>query len=143
MTAQLSSAAIAVGSVAMYQIAIKLVPEGLNPINALVTFYITALVCTLLSAKFIPVDAPSWQFSDIPWAAVIVGIAIVGIELGYLLMYRSGWELAKAPLIGMGGAAVLLVPISFLIFRETVSLRGLSGIVLCIYGLYLMAPKTE
>ncbi len=143
MTVQITSAAIAIASVVTYQICMKVIPEDLNPISALVTFYITALICTLIAAKFVPVSTPSWSFAEFSWTAVFVGVAIVGIELGYLLMYRSGWHLAAAPLVVMGGTAVLLTPIGFAIFRQPWSLRYLLGIMLCLYGLYLLSPQEQ
>lgn len=138
---QLSSAVIAIASMVMYQICMKVVPHQLNPISALVTFYSTALVFTLIVAKFVPVDAPNWSVAEFSWAAAFVGVAIVGIELGYLLMYRSGWHLSSAPLIVMGGAAVLLTPVALLIFRQPWSSRYAFGIVLCLCGLYLLSPQ--
>ncbi len=135
------SVALAIASAAAYQICMKIVPEGLNPISVLVTFYTTALIFTLVVARFIPVDAPNWSLSEFSWAAACVGVAIVGIELGFLLMYRSGWHVGAAPLVVMGGAAVVLVPVAILIFKQPWSPRFLIGIVVCLYGLYLLAPR--
>jgi len=143
MVTQATSAAIVIASIVAYQICMKVIPTHVNPISALVTFYTTALLCTLVAARFIPVDMPSWSTAEFSWAAVFVGIAIVGIELGYLLMYRSGWNLATAPLLVMGGAAVLLVPISLLVFRQPWSARYLFGMALCLYGLYLLSPQEQ
>ncbi len=141
MNGQLASVALAIGSVVAYQICMKIVPESLNPINVLVTFYVSALVFTLAAARFLPVDAPSWTLSEFSWVAVGVGIAIVGIELGFLLMYRSGWHVGLAPLVVMGGAAILLMPVAIFVFGQAWTPRFLVGIVLCMYGLYLLAPQ--
>jgi hypothetical protein len=143
MMTQTTTAAITIGSVVMYQVCMKIIPHHLNPISALVTFYATALVCTVVAAKLLPIDVPGWTIADFSWTAVVVGVAIVGIELGYLLMYRSGWHLAAAPLVVMGGTAVLLVPIGLLVFRQPWSLRYLFGIALCLYGLYLLSPQKQ
>ena len=143
MNAQLTSAAITIASLALYQICIKAIPTGLNPLSALVTFYVTALVCTLIAIGFAPIDAPRWSLAEFSWAAAAVGIAIVGIELGYLFMYRSGWQLAAAPLVVMGGAAVLLTLIDFLVFRQQWSPRYGLGILICLLGLYLLAPQEQ
>lgn len=143
MMNQTTTAAIAIASVLTYQICMKVMPQQLNPISALVTFYCTALVFTIIAAKFVPVSAPTWSFNEFSWVAVIIGVAIVGIELGFLLMYRSGWPLASAPLVVMGGAAVLLAPIGFLVLKEPWSLRYVFGIVLCLYGLYLLTPQQQ
>ena len=143
MVTQTTSAFIAIASVVAYQVSIKSIPHDLNPISALVTFYVTALVCTLVVARFVPVSMPSWSMTEFSWAAVMVGIAIVGIELGFLLMYRSGWNLAVAPLVTMGSATVLLVPIAVFAFRQPFSARYLFGLALCLYGLYLLAPQRQ
>jgi len=143
MTPQITTAAIAIASVVTYQLCMKLVPQDLNPISALVTIFGTALVCTLIAAKFVPVDVPNWSFAEFSWTPVFVGVAIVGIELGYLLMYRSGWHLAAAPLFVMGSAAVVLTPIGFLVFRQPWSSRYAFGLALCLYGLYLLSPQEQ
>ncbi|MFT5500942.1 MAG: multidrug transporter EmrE-like cation transporter [Woeseiaceae bacterium] len=143
MVTQTTSAFIAIASVVAYQVSMKSIPHDLNPISALVTFYLTALICTVIAAKFVPVSTPNWSIAEFSWAAVIVGIAIVGIELGFLLMYRSGWHLSVAPLVTIGGATVLLAPIAMLIFKQPFSARYFVGLVLCLYGLYLLAPQEQ
>jgi len=143
MTPQITTAAIAIASVVTYQLCMKVVPQDLNPISALVTIFSTALVCTLIAAKFAPVDPPSWSFAEFSWTPVFVGVAIVGIELGYLLMYRSGWHLAAAPLVVMGAAAVVLTPIGFLVFRQPWSSKYVLGLALCLFGLYLLTPQEQ
>ncbi len=143
MNAQILSAAIAIASVALYQIFIKAIPAEINPFIALITFYSTALIFTLIAAKFAPIATPQSSLSGFSWAAVAVGIAIVGIELGYLLMYRSGWHLAAAPLIVMGGTAVLLVPIGVFALRQPWSAKYSVGILFCMCGLYLLSPREQ
>jgi multidrug transporter EmrE-like cation transporter len=143
MMTQTTSAFIAIASVVAYQLSIKSVPHDLNPISALVTFYVTALICTVIAAKFMPVSVPNLSIAEFSWAAVLVGIAIVGIELGFLLMYRSGWHLAVAPLVTMGAATILLAPIAVFVFRQPFSARYFFGLALCLYGLYLLAPQEQ
>lgn len=143
MTPQITTAAIAIASVVSYQLCMKLVPQDLNPISALITIFSTALVCTLVAARFAPIDSPSLSFAEFSWTPVFVGVAIVGIELGYLLMYRSGWHLAAAPLVVMGAAAVLLTPIGFLAFRQPWSSKYVLGLAMCLYGLYLLSPQEQ
>jgi len=143
MITQTTSALIVISSVATYHVFIKSVPHDLNPISALVTFYVTALICTLIAAKFVPVATPDWSMAEFSWAAAIVGVAIVGIELGFLLMYRSGWHMSVAPLVTMGAATVLLAPIAVFVFRQPFSARYFFGLALCLYGLYLLSPQQQ
>lgn len=141
MSAQFSSAAIAILAIVTYQMGMKLVPHNINPVSALLTFYVTAIVFTLIAARFSLSQGPVFESSQFSWSAVLVGIAIVGIELGYLLMYRSGWKLAVAPVVGMGAAALILVPVGLLMFRQPWSFRYFFGIAFCIGGLYLLIPQ--
>ena len=142
MTPQLLSALLVIASIAMYQICMKSIPEGLSPFSALITFYLSALIFTVIAAKLIPIEDFSIAQVTFSWPAALVGLAIVGIELGYLLMYRSDWSLAVAPLIGMGGSAIILLVVGLLFFKEPVSLRMLSGMAMCLIGLYLLTPRT-
>lgn len=143
MTPQFVSAAVVITSVVMYQICMKSVPEGVNPVSALLTFYLSALVCTLLASRFFADTGTVFSISEFSWAAALVGVAIVGIELGYLLMYRSGWTLAAAPLIGMGGAAIILTVIGMAFFRQPITPKTIAGVGLCLYGLYLLTPTDK
>ena len=141
MSPHFLSAAMVISAIAMYQICMKTIPDGVNPASALITFYVSALVFTIIAAKLFMPNEAIFSADEFSWAAALVGIAIVGIELGYLLMYRSGWSLAAAPLIGMGGSAIILIIVSFIFFKEPVSLRTLSGVGLCLIGLFLLTPQ--
>ena len=141
MSPTLLSAAVVIVSIVAYQICMKLVPHGVNPVSALLTFYVSALACTLIAAPIFKLQEGMFSVSEFTWPAVLVGIAIVGIEFGYLYMYRSGWTLSAAPLIGMGSAAVILAVVGFLFFQDGFSIRHAAGVVLCLSGLYLLSSK--
>lgn len=141
MNAQLASAALTIVALATYQSFIKAIPQGVSPVFALTTFYVTALCCSLVALKFAPIDIPKYSQDQVSWAAVGAGVAIVGIELGYLMMYRAGWHLAAAPLFVVGGAALLLTPIAIMVFRQPMNAKFVVGMALCLSGLYLMAPR--
>ena len=144
MNPQLISVSIVIVAISVYQTNMKLVSSELNPLHVLVTIFSTALICTLAAVKFFPAEQLATKvpfFPNFPLPAVIVGIAIVGIELGYLMMFRSGWHLAAAPLVTMGGAAIILVFIGALFFQQAITVRSVSGLLVILFGLYLLAPK--
>lgn len=66
------------------------------------------------------------------------GVAIVGIELGFVVAYRAGWRISVASLIANVATALLLVGIGLLFFREHLSGSSAVGIALCIAGLGLV-----
>ena len=144
MNQQIVSAAIVIVSIVVYQTNMKLVSGELNPLHVLATIFSTALICTLLALKFLPATQTASNvpfLQNFPLSAVLVGLAIVGIELGYLLMFRSGWHLASAPLVTMGGAAVILAVIGAMFFNQSLTVKSVSGLIIVLIGLYLLSPK--
>jgi len=73
------------------------------------------------------------------WASAAVGVSIVGVELAVLLAYRSGWRVSLLSVIGNSASALLLVGIGLAFFHEHLSLRNVSGVILCLIGLALIS----
>jgi drug/metabolite transporter (DMT)-like permease len=123
-----------------YHIAQKSVPGEVNPVFSLVINYLTALAGTLLLIPLYPArTAGSWNLRSVNWGSAAVGISIVGVELAVLLAYRSGWRVSLLSVIGNSASALLLVGIGLAFFHEHLSLRNVSGVILCLIGLALMS----
>jgi uncharacterized membrane protein len=123
-----------------YHIAQKSVPGSVNPAFSLAINYLTALAGTLLLIPLYPVrTAGSWSLRGVNWASAAVGISIVGVELAVLLAYRSGWRVSLLSVIGNSASALLLVGIGLAFFHEHLSLRNVSGVILCLIGLALIS----
>jgi uncharacterized membrane protein len=123
-----------------YHIAQKSVPGAVNPVFSLIINYITALAGTLLLIPLYPArTAGSWTLRSVNWASAAVGISIVGVELAVLLAYRSGWRVSLLSVIGNSASALLLVGIGLAFFHENLSLRNVSGVILCLIGLALIS----
>jgi multidrug transporter EmrE-like cation transporter len=61
------------------------------------------------------------------------------IELGFLMMYRYGWNLSTGNIITGVVINLILVGLGVTLFDEKVSLINVSGIVLCILGVALIS----
>lgn len=70
-----------------------------------------------------------------------VGIAIVGLEAGYVFLYRAGWKVSNGALTANICLAVALLIIGFLLFKETITIKQLAGVVVCGVGLFLINGK--
>lgn len=70
-----------------------------------------------------------------------MGFAVVGLELGYLLAYRMGWNVSLVSLISNTWVALLLIPIGIYVYKENMTLTAVSGVALCILGLVLITKK--
>ena len=123
-----------------YHIAQKSVPGSVNPVFSLVINYLTALAGTFLLIPLYPArTAGSWSLRSVNWASAAVGVSIVGVELAVLLAYRSGWRVSLLSVIGNSASALPLVGIGLAFFHEHLSLRNVSGVILCLIGLALIS----
>jgi multidrug transporter EmrE-like cation transporter len=65
----------------------------------------------------------------------------VGIEFGFLLMYRSGWNLGIASVLSTVFASLILVPVAVFVFKDKISWVNIAGILVCLVGLVMLNWK--
>lgn len=63
------------------------------------------------------------------------------IELGYLLMYRYGWNLSTSNLITGVIINLTLIGIGVMLLGERLSLVNALGVALCILGVVLVGYR--
>lgn len=130
---------LTVGSNVLYHVSQKSIPGGAHPLMSLTVTYLVALALTLVLWPFYPGGAPSWRsLRGLNWASVAVGIAIVGVEMGVLLAYRAGWRVSVGSTMVNAALALLLIPIGVLYFGERLTAGNVTGILLCLGGLFLL-----
>lgn len=120
----------------VYNLCQKLTPQNVNPFSALLITYLTAAILALIGSFFYKTDKGILQsFHELNWTSLALGVAIVGLELGYLLAYRAGWNLSVGSLVANIALAVMLIPIGVLFFKEGFSVYQITGVLFCIVGL--------
>lgn len=132
------SASLAILASTLYHIFQKSTPAEVNPALSLLVTYGTAAVATLGLFIFYPPQNLAQDFAKLNWASYALGLSIVGLELGILLAYRFGWQISLLGVVVHIAAALILLPIGLLLFREKLTPLNLVGIGLCILGLILV-----
>ncbi|MGC7872921.1 EamA family transporter [Desulfosporosinus sp. SYSU MS00001] len=123
----------------VYNLVQKTTPQNVNPFSALLITYTTAALLTVAAGFIYKSDKGFLEsFSKLNWTSFALGIAIVGLEVGYLIAYRVGWDIGLGSLVANIILAVILIPIGILFFQEGFSLYKLLGAFLCIAGLILI-----
>lgn len=125
------------GSV-LYHLAQRTMPRAASPLAPLMVAFATALalcVAILVATR----QMPTRLSQAVSRSSLALGLAVVMIELGFLLAYRQGWRLNRASLVSNVAVALLLVPVGAAVFQEQVSLRMLFGVLLCAGGLIVLA----
>lgn len=142
MSMYVFSIIIIVVSNIMYNICSKSIPAKANPFSSLLITYLTGAIISIIALNFYKTDKRFLQsFQDLNWASVALGFSIVGLELGYIMAYRAGWNISLGSLVANIVLAVMLIPIGILFFKEGFGLNKIFGIVLCILGLILINKK--
>lgn len=123
----------------LYHLFQKVIPGNVNPMVSLAVTYLVAATATLLLLPMFPVQGTlGAELRKVNWASVALGGVIVGLELGFLLAYRAGWNLNLANLVSNTTVAILLIPLGLLLFKEHLSPLNILGVILAIAGLVLV-----
>lgn len=128
-----------VGSNCFYNICTKSMPKGANTFGALTITYLAAggVSAALFLASVKP-NALLLELGKANWTSYVLGLSIVGIEVGYVFLYRSGWKVSNGALTSSMCLALALLVIGFLVYREHISIKQLAGILVCGLGLLLI-----
>lgn len=131
--------ALVIVSNVFYHVFQKFIPDNVNPMLSLIITYVTAAILSLIILPWCMKDTSlATEIRRINWASFALGASIIGLELGFLLAYRVGWNISVGALIANTLVSLLLIPIGILLFKETISTTNIIGIILCVSGLILI-----
>ena len=133
------SFALTVVGMVLYHLSQKSVPSGMNPFLVIIIAYVVGIALCLVCAVAYPGKKSLIESAKLSnWAVFALGAAAALIELGFLMAYRSGWKISMAAVATNAAAAIALIPIGFLVFKDHLSWRNVVGLVFCIFGLALV-----
>ena len=133
---------LAICSSALYHFTAKSTPANVNFTVSLLVTYAVALIVTLFTFFFFPAHQGVMpELKKLNWASVGLAVAVVGIEFGFLLCYRSGWNLGIAAVLTNVVASLILLPVAILVFKDKISWVNIAGILVCFAGLVILNWK--
>ncbi|WP_407385520.1 EamA family transporter [Ruminococcus sp.] len=124
----------------VYNICTKSTPEGVNSFAALTITYLVAAAVSFV--VFLITNGGKnlfAEFSKTNWSSFVLGVVIIGLELGYILAYRNGWQMNTLSVTANISLAVILLVIAFVFYHETLTLKQVIGMLLCAGGLVLIS----
>ena len=123
----------------LYNVCTKSAPKQINSFAMLTITYLIAAAVSFISF-FISAKNKNiiTEFSKTNWTAFVLGIVIVGLELGYLLAYRNGWQMKTASVTANITLAIVLIFVSLIFYKESITVKQIAGIALCAGGLVLI-----
>ena len=131
--------ALVVLSNTLYQICAKSVTDGMNPLASLTVTYLVGAVVSC--AMYFILNRNANLLREIRltnWAPIVLGIVIVGLEVGFIYAFRAGWQISMAQIVSSAVLAVILIFVGYLLYHEAITWNKIIGIIICLAGLVLI-----
>ena len=120
----------------VYQICAKSVPSEMNPFASLTITYVVSAITSGILFFVLNKDANLIrEYSKLNWAPIVLGIVLVGLEVGFIYAYKAGWQVSTASIVQSSFLAVALIIVGFLLYHETISWNKIVGVFICLVGL--------
>ena len=102
-----------------YQICAKSVPGKMNPFASLtITYAIGAIASFILFFIFNKNGNVIQEYRKTNWAPFVLGLTIVGLEVGYIYAYKAGWSVSVAQIVQAAVLAVILIFVGNMLYKE-------------------------
>lgn len=126
----------------IYQICTKSVPEDVNPFASLtVTYFIGALASAVLFFATGKGQNLFNEYRKMNWSSYVLGIAILGLEAGFIYAYKAGWQVSTASIVQSSVLSLALIVVGYFLFHENITWNKLLGIGICMVGLFFINFK--
>lgn len=130
---------VVVGANTIYNISTKSTPANVNAFASLAMTYVMAALSSVV-LFFLTSDSKNLlaELAKTNWTAYALGVAIIGLEFGYICIYRAGWKIGVASLVANISLACVLLVVGYFFYKEIITLKQLLGMGVCAIGLMLI-----
>lgn len=114
----------------------------MNPFASLtVTYVVGAVVCVVLYFVMGKKGNLIEEYRHLNWAPIVLGIVIVGLEVGWIYAYKAGWPVSTAQIVQASVLAVFLILVGRILYKEPITWNRIAGVIVCLGGLGLINLK--
>lgn len=131
--------ALIVFSNVIYQICAKSVPENMDVLASMTVTYFVGTICS--AAMFFVFNRNASllrEYSKLNAAPILLGISVVGLEVGFICAYKAGWPVSTTSIVQSAFLALALVFVGGLLYHEAITLNKIAGVIICLAGLYII-----
>ncbi len=134
--------ALVVLSNVFYQICAKSVPDSVNPFASLTVTYVVGALASLIMYYVLNKDANIIrEYKSLNWSPFLLGIVIIGLEVGWVYAYKAGWPVSTAQIVQAAVLGVILIFVGYFLYKEQLTWNKIVGVVVCLIGLGLINFK--
>ena len=134
--------ALVVISNIIYQICAKSVPKDMDAMASMTITYLVGAVCSAI--MFYAMNRNGnllHEYSKLNAAPILLGVSVVGLEVGFIYAYKVGWSVSTASIVQSAFLAVALIFVGALLYREAITANKIIGVIICLIGLYFINRK--
>lgn len=131
--------ALVVLSNVVYQICAKSVPKEMNVMASMTVTYLVGAICSAILFFLSSENVNLLQeYKKLNFAPVLLGISVVGLEVGFIYAYKNGWSVSTASIVQSSFLSLALIAVGAILYHETITTNKVVGIVICLVGLYFI-----
>ena len=131
--------ALIVLSNVFYQVCSKSMPESVSPLASLTVVYLVGAGCS--AGLYFALNRGGNLLAEcrnINWTSFVLGLVIVGLEVGSIYMYKAGWNISTGMLVHSSILAIVLIFVGYFFYHEDISVSKIAGVLICMLGLYFI-----
>ena len=131
--------ALVVLSNIIYQVCAKSIPKEMDTMASMTITYLVGTACS--TAVFFLTRKESsllQEFRKLNFAPFLLGISVVGLEVGFIYAYKNGWAVSTASIVQSAFLSVALIVVGAILYHESITANKLIGIGICLVGLYFI-----
>ncbi len=131
--------ALIVFSNVIYQICAKGVPKDMDAMASMTITYLVGAACSAVMFFAMNRNASLLrEYAKINWAPILLGISVVGLEVGFIYAYKNGWAVSTASIVQSAFLAVALLVVGALLYHESITFSKVIGVLFCLVGLFFL-----
>ena len=91
--------------------------------------------CSSLASRSRPTGRRCGEgLKPLNWTVLGLAVMVVGLDVGFLMLYRSGFDVSLGQIVTQSGAALILLVAGVALPREKINAANFAGIALCVSG---------
>ena len=115
---------------------------GINPFASLIVTYLVGAAASAVLYFVLGSDGNLLkEYGKLNWTSFVLGIVIVGLEAGWIFVYKAGWQVNTGFIVQSAFLAAALLFVGFFLYHESLTWNKLVGAVICLIGLIFINIK--
>lgn len=112
----------------VYQVCTKGVPENMNPFASLIITYLVGAAASLIMF-FVLGNSRNIlaELKKTNWIPFVLGLVIVGLEVGFIYAYKAGWKISTAQIVTSSILGVILIFVGYIGYKESITWNKIVG----------------